>query len=62
MAKEGMIPCGLNEQPSKAVRRVGEGDKTVCPMAFQHANDITHVEVPSSTTVQKMFRVKDFVV
>jgi hypothetical protein len=28
------------------------------PMAFQHAKDIMHVKVPSSTTVQKMFHVK----
>jgi hypothetical protein len=28
MGKEGMIPCGLKERPSKAVSRVGDGDKT----------------------------------
>jgi hypothetical protein len=61
MGKEGMIPCGQKERPSKAVRRVGDGDKTDWPMAFQHANDITDVEVPSSTTVRKIFRVKVFV-
>jgi hypothetical protein len=62
MAKEGMIPCGLNERPLKVVIRVGDGEKMGWPMAFQHANDITHVEAPSSTTMWKMFRVKDFVV
>jgi hypothetical protein len=55
-----MIPCGWNEQPSKAVRRVGDRDKMGWPMAFQHANEITHVEVPSSTTVWKIFQVKFF--
>jgi hypothetical protein len=51
MKKEGMIPCGMKERPLKALRRVGEGDKTGLPMAFQHINDITHVEVPSSTII-----------
>jgi hypothetical protein len=59
--KEGMMPCGRNERPSKEVRRVGDGDKTGWPMAFQHANDIMHVEVPSSTTMWKIFEVKVFV-
>jgi hypothetical protein len=62
MGKEGMIQCGLKEQPSKEVRRVGDENKTGWPMAFQHANDITHVEAPSSTTMGKIFRVKIFVV
>jgi hypothetical protein len=60
--KEGMISFGLNERPSKVVRRLGDRDKTGWPIAFQNANDIMHVEATSSTTVQKMFRVKDFVV
>jgi hypothetical protein len=62
MGKEGMIPCGHNKQLSKVVRRAGDGDKMGWPMAFQHANDITHVEAFSSTTVQKMFWVKVFMV
>jgi hypothetical protein len=49
------MPCGRNEQPSKVVRRVGDRDKMGWPMAFQHANDMMHVEVPSSTTMRKMF-------
>jgi hypothetical protein len=56
-----MIPYGRNERQSKAVRRVGDRDKMGWPMAFQHANDITHVKEPSSTTVRKIFRVKFFV-
>jgi hypothetical protein len=60
MGKEGMIPCGWNERSSKVVRRVGDGEKLGLPMAFQHANDITHVEAPSSIIVWKMFRVKYF--
>jgi hypothetical protein len=55
MVKEGMIPCGQNEQPLKVVRRVGDYDKMGWLMAFQHANEITHVKAPSSTTVQKIF-------
>jgi hypothetical protein len=55
-----MIACGWNERPLKAVRRVGDRDKMGWPMAFQHANDITHFEAPSSTTVRKIFRVKFF--
>ena len=51
MGKEGMIPCGLNERLSKAVSNVGDRDKMGWPMAFQHANDITQVEAPSSTIV-----------
>jgi hypothetical protein len=62
MGKEGMIPCGQNEQPSKAVRRVGDGDKKGWPMAFQHAKDIMHVKAPLSTIVRKIFQVKFFVV
>jgi hypothetical protein len=62
MMKEGMIPCGLNERPLKAVRRVGIGDKMVWPMAFQHTNEIMHVKAPSSTTMRKMFWVKYFFV
>jgi hypothetical protein len=58
--KEGMMPCGRNKQSSKVVRRVGDGDKMGWPMGFQHANDMMHVEAPSSTIVQKMFRVKIF--
>jgi hypothetical protein len=56
-----MIPCGLKERPLKSVRRVSEGDRMGWPMAFQHANDITQVKVPSSTTVRNIFRVDDFV-
>jgi hypothetical protein len=59
--KEGTIPCGRKEQSLKAVRRVGEGDKVGWPMAFQHDSDITHVKVPSLTTVRKIFHVKVFV-
>jgi hypothetical protein len=62
MGKEGIMPCGQNEQLSKEVRRVGDGDKAGWLMDFQHTKDITHVEAPSSTTVQKMFQVKFFVV
>jgi hypothetical protein len=61
MGKEGMIPCGQNKRSSKSVRRVGDGDKTSWPMVFQHANDITHVEAPLSTTVWKIFHVKKIV-
>jgi hypothetical protein len=32
--KEGMIPCGIKERLSKAIRRVGEGEKIGFPMAF----------------------------
>jgi hypothetical protein len=52
-----MIPCGLKGRPSKELSRVGDGDKMGWPMTFQHANNITHVEAPSSTTVRKIFRV-----
>jgi hypothetical protein len=55
-----MMPCGRNERPSKEVRRVGDGDKIGWPMAFKHANNITHVKAALSTTVQKIFRVKFF--
>jgi hypothetical protein len=54
------MSCGQNEQLLKAVRRVGDGDKMGWPMAFQHANDITHVEAPSSTIVRNIFQVKVF--
>jgi hypothetical protein len=50
-----MIPCGLKERSSKAVRRVGEGDRMGWPMAFQHANEITHVEVPHQPPCEKYF-------
>jgi hypothetical protein len=55
------MSCGHKERPSKEVRRVGDGEKVGWAMAFQHANDITHVEAPLLTTVQKIFRVKVFV-
>jgi hypothetical protein len=62
MRKEGIIPCGQNERPLKVIRRVGDGEKICWPMAFQKANEIMHVEAPSSTTVWKMFQLKVFVV
>jgi hypothetical protein len=62
MGKEAIILCGLNERPSKVVSNVGNEDNSRWPMAFQHANDITQVEAPSSTTVQNMFHVKYFMV
>jgi hypothetical protein len=34
---------------------MGHKDNSGFPMAFQHANNITQVEAPSSTTIQKMF-------
>jgi hypothetical protein len=45
----------------KMVSNINDGDNSGWPMAFQHAKDITQVEAPSSTTVQKMFHVNDFV-
>jgi hypothetical protein len=62
MGKEGIIPCGQNEQLSKAIRRVGDGDKMGWTMAFQHDKELMHLKAPSSTTVWKMFQVKFFVV
>jgi hypothetical protein len=44
------------------VRRVGDAEKMGWKIAFQHAKDITHVKASSSTTMQKMFRVKVFMV
>jgi hypothetical protein len=62
MGKEGMIPCGQKEHPSKDVRRVGDVNKMGWTVAFQHAKYIMHVKVPSSSTVWKIFLVKIFLV
>jgi hypothetical protein len=60
MRKEGIMPCGLKDQPSNAVSNMGDGGNLGWLMAFQHANDIMQVEAPSSTTIQKMSCVNDF--
>jgi hypothetical protein len=52
----------MNDRISNVVSNVGDGSNIGWPMSFQHANDITQVEEPSSTTVLKMFRFNDFVV
>jgi hypothetical protein len=41
---------------------MGDRDNSGWPMAFQHANDITQFEAPSSTIVWKMFLANDFMV
>jgi hypothetical protein len=61
MGKEGIIPRGLKYRSSNVVSNVGDGDNLGWPMAFQHATNIMQVDPPSSTTVQKMFHVNDFV-
>jgi hypothetical protein len=55
------MPCGLKYQPSNAVSNVGDRDNSGRSMAFQHANDITQVEAPSSTIVWKKLCVNNFV-
>ncbi len=63
MGKAGIIPCGLQECPSNAVRRVGEGTTKGDPMAFEKDIDMTHVEAPSSIIVRKIliFQYVDFI-
>ena len=54
IGKAGIILCGLRECPLNVAKRVGEGTGEGDPMAFQLDIDITHVEAPSSITVQKI--------
>jgi hypothetical protein len=50
------MSCGLKYLPSNMVRKLGDRDNLGWPMTFQHANDITQVEEPSSTSIHKKFR------
>jgi hypothetical protein len=43
--------CGLNDRPSKVVKRVGEGVNSRDTMAFQHGRDMTHIEAPLLMTI-----------
>ena len=49
--KEEMRPCDLNNPPSNVVNKVGYGVSSGDSISFYQDNEITHVEVPSSTTI-----------
>jgi hypothetical protein len=49
--KEEMRPCGLNDCPLNAIKRVGYGVSSWEPIYFQQHNDIMLVKAPSSMTI-----------